>query len=61
MNLPLISKGIIKSRAISVQLNFTQKSDHKSVLLNESSQPIVLSNLEQQKTEFNFMSNNDFT
>ena len=64
MALPLISEGIIKSKAITVQLNFTQKSDHKSVLSNEkalSSQPNVLSNLEQQKADFIFMNNNNFT
>ena len=69
MDLPLISKGIIKSRAISVQLNFTQKSDTDisvtSCELNEkalSGQPNVLltkADLEQESKKI--MENNDFT
>ena len=52
MNLPLISKENIKSKTISVTLNFTQR-----VLFNHN----VLSGKEKQKAEIDFMRVSDFT
>ena len=52
MNLPLISKEIIKSKNVSVKFNFT-----RSVLFNHN----VLSGKEVQKAGIDFMRVSDFT